>query len=216
MGHRVLISPVLRIAFDPDIVIPEKAYQAIAITSANGSRALAGNPALPRLLKLPVFTVGLQSAEAATEIGFTNVEATGGNVSALAARMRVTLNPRLGPILYLSGQDIAGDLAGMLAEHGFDVERAILYKAAPAWALESKAVQALSGGEIGGVLLYSQRSARIWRSLIESAGLTDACRTVRHYCLSSKVAAALAPAYRTIAPERPDEAALLALLDPAR
>lgn len=216
MGHQVLISPVLRIVLHSDIVIPEQAYQAVTITSANGSRALAGHPALPRLSRLPAFTVGVQSAEAAAQAGFVNVEATGGDVHALAARILAACKPRSGPILYLSGHDIAADLEAILREHGFDVQRIVLYEAVAARALENETAQALSKGEIDGVLLYSRRSARIWRTLIESTGLAAKTHTVRHYCLSSKVAAVFDHGYLTRVPKRPEEPSLLALLDPVR
>jgi uroporphyrinogen-III synthase len=216
MGHRVLISPVLRIVLYSDIAIPEQAYQAIAITSANGSRALEGNPALNQLSRLPVFTVGAQSGEAAMQVGFRNVEATGGDVSLLATRILTSCNPQSGPVLYLSGQDIAGDLEGMLGQKGFEVRRVVLYEAVPARALENETAQALRKGDVDGVLLYSRRSARIWRTLVESAGLAAPARLVRHYCLSPKVAAALTPDYVTLTAKKPSEASLLALLDPAR
>lgn len=216
MGHQVLVSPVLRIVLHSEIAIPERSYQAVAITSANGSRALAGNSALARLSSLPVFTVGAQSAEAALKTGFIDVEATGGDVDALAARILAACTPEAGPILYLSGKDIAGDLEAILTQNSFEVERIVLYEAVAARALENETAWALAKGEVDGVLLYSRRSARIWRTLIESSGLAETVRALCHYCLSYKAAAALAPDYVTRAPKKPDEASLLALLDRAR
>jgi uroporphyrinogen-III synthase len=215
-GHRVFMSPVLRIVLHSDVAIPERAYQAVAITSANGSRALAGNSALTRLSRLPVFTVGAQSAEAALKTGFTNVEATGGDVDALAACILAACTPESGPILYLSGKDIAGDLEATLTQHGFEVERIVLYEAVAARALENETARTLARCEVDGVLLYSRRSARIWRTLIESSDLAETARSLPHYCLSYKAAAALAPDYVTRVPKKPDEASLLALLDRAR
>jgi uroporphyrinogen-III synthase len=206
LGHAAVALPLLKIVPRQDIHIPARDYQAICATSANAVRALgkAG-----RLAAIPVLTVGLQSLQAARDAGFAKCEAYGGDVRGLAGFITGNLDPAHGPILYLSGAETSGDLEGTLGEAGFDVTRLVLYDAV---ALAHAALPSLR--EYDGVLLYSPRSARIWTAQIAKAGQEEAARTFRHYCLSANVAAALPPSWPASVAAKPEEAAILALLDP--
>jgi uroporphyrinogen-III synthase len=92
----------------------------------------------------------------------------------------------------------------------------VLYDAVPAALLDTVAEAAIAGGEVDGVLLYSPRSARTWIGLVVAAGLASEATRLRHYCLSQNVAAVLGKDYPTLVAPRPEEDALLSLLDPAR
>lgn len=210
-GHEVVMAPLLSIARRDGVVIPQRNWQAIAVTSANGIRAL---PVAHGLTSFRTLTVGPQSLKAARAAGF-EAEAHGGDVNGLAAFIRASLDPKGGPILYLSGAETAGDLEGQLAAAGFDCHRAVLYDAAPARRL-GDAEDALRAGEIDAVLLYSPRSARIWRTLVEDAGLLQAAARVRNFCLSRNVASVLPEGWVKDIPETPDEQAMLALLAETR
>lgn len=208
MGHAVVMAPLLAIRPRDNVSIPDLAWQAIAVTSANGIRAL---PRDHTLTSFRILTVGPQSLKQATAAGFT-AEAHGGDVTGLAAFIRDQLDPKAGPILYLSGAETAGDLEGQLKAAGFDCHRVVLYDAAPAETLGGVAA-ALDAGALDAVLLYSPRSARIWRGLVEAAGLAERARPLRHLCLSRNVAAALPEGWNVAVSTSPDEAAILALLE---
>ena len=128
MGHEVVMAPLLTIRPRDGVAIPDLPWQAIAVTSANGIRAL---PPGHHLTSFRTLTVGPQSLKAARAAGF-NAEAHGGDVDGLAAFIRAELDPAAGPILYLSGAETAGDLEAQLAAAGFDCRRVVLYDAAPA------------------------------------------------------------------------------------
>lgn len=209
LGHDVRLLPLMRIEPRENIAIPERPYQAVAMTSANAVRALgeAG-----KLAALPALAVGPQSLAAARAAGFRRASAHGGDVSGLAAHMEKSLDPARGPILYLSGAETAGDLEGSLRSLGFDVDRLILYDAMPESSLGA-VEEALRRAQFDAVLLYSPRSARIWAALVALHGLTAEAGKLRHFCLSPNVAAALPPAWPAETARTPDEAAMLALLD---
>jgi uroporphyrinogen-III synthase len=207
MGHEVVTVPLMTIRARGGVVIPERPWQAIAVTSANGIRALPDGHGLQAFRTL---TVGPQSLKAAAAAGFT-AEAHGGDVNGLAAFIRAELAPGAGPILYLSGAETAGDLEGQLAAAGFDCHRAVLYDAVPAESLGA-AAKPLQNGEIDAVLLYSPRSARIWLALTEAAGLVAQAAHLRNFCLSRNVASVLPEAWAKSIPVTPDEQAMLALL----
>lgn len=219
-GHEPILSPLLEIRPVADLSMPARDYQAVLITSANGARALAGRPEMERLKPLHVLAVGRASAEAAREAGFGQVEEAGGDVAALARMALETLSPQEGPLLYVSGAVATGDLASTLAAAGFDVDRVIAYEARAAEALPEPCAAALEAGRAEGVLLYSPRTARIWVSLVEAAGLAPAAARVVHYCLSGNVAAAVRDGIADDVPlqvaSRPDEFALLEMIPPPR
>ena len=202
-GHESRILPLLAIVPRADVVIPERPYQAVCITSAN---ALAGlrNRAL---IQFPLLCVGPQSAAAAKRFGFADVRAEGGDVTGLTAFIAKALKPESGPLLYLSGAETSGDLEGRLRASGFEVDRIICYDAVPQDpAGLSDAVQWADA-----VLLYSPRSARLWVKSVQGSGV-DASQLC-HVCLSENVARHL-PAFwaRRIAAS-PDESAILASLE---
>jgi uroporphyrinogen-III synthase len=207
LGHEAVIVPLLDIRPRPGAAIPARPWQAIAVTSANGIRSL---PEGHDLSSIRTLTVGPQSLKAARAAGFA-AEAHGGDVNGLAAHIRTTLDPEAGPILYLSGAETAGDLEGQLQAAGFACHRAVLYDAVPARDLGA-AGDALRRGEIDAVLLYSPRSAKIWRALVESAGLSRQAGAVRNFCLSRNVASVLPEDWDKRVAGTPDEQAMLALL----
>ena len=211
MGHEVVMTPLLALRPREDVAIPALPWQAIAVTSANGIRALAPGHGLT---SFRILTVGPQSLRAALAAGFA-AEAHGGDVNGLAAFIRQHLDPRAGPILYLSGAETAGDLEAQLTAAGFACRRVVLYDAAPAETLGA-AADALRQGALDAVLLYSPRSAKIWRGLVEAAGLGGQAARVRHLCLSRNVAAALPEGWKAAVSESPDEAAILRLLEQSR
>lgn len=215
-GVDVLIEPLLGIVPRAGIEVDTRGIQALLLTSANGVRALAGalgaDP-LPR--HLPALAVGDQTAAVARDVGFVDVRAAEGDVHSLAALVRKTLNPRGGPLLHASGSHIAGDLGRMLEGDGFAVRRVQLYESRAAAAFSHDFRDALKGGTVDAVLLYSPRTAKTFATLAERGELRDACRGVAAYCLSRAVADALGDlpfAAVRVAP-RPEQEALLTLFD---
>jgi len=215
-GHDVLSAPLLTIVFETSASIPERNWQAVAITSANGAKAIAAHPARERLIRARAITVGPASTRAARAAGFSDILQAKGDVTALIEAVRDNLDPAAGPILYASGAITRGDLQGELAASGFDVERAILYEAVRATALPKDVADFLRAGGRAVIALYSPRSAKIWARLLTGAGLAETARNCRHACLSQNVANALRKALPgasdILVPPAPDEAALLAAL----
>ncbi len=211
MGHRVTLLPLLRIVPRQRVFIPKLPYQAILATSANGIRTLSGHAELRSIRTL---TVGPQSLKAAAEAGFLKAEAHGGDLDGLVSYIRKSLQPLAGPLLYLSGNETAGDLEGQLKNAGFNCRRSIVYDTVQARD-PGPAEAALRSRSVDAVLLYSPRSARIWCRIVWDAGLAEEAASAHYYCLSKNVAATLPKAWSRTVAKSPDEAAMLALLEPA-
>jgi uroporphyrinogen-III synthase len=211
-GHKVLVAPLLRTqTIDVAFSGP---YAAVLMTSANAARALASHPRAGELTRLPAFTVGARSAEAARAAGFGDVTSADGALADLVALAASRFAASSQPLLYLAGEDRAGDLAGELGRHGIAVETAVIYRAVAAERLPAELKQALSNGALDGALHYSRRSVTTLIELSRAAGVLNGLLNLAHSCLSDEVAAALrkAGARRISVAPRPDEAALIGLL----
>ena len=210
-GYRTAIEPIL--AIEPVPAALEIAdYQAVLATSANGVRALAG---AVTAREVPLFAVGDATARAAREAGFVVVENAAGDSAALARLVTGRLDPRTGPLLHVSGEAIAGDLAGSLSALGFAVDRRVLYRARAAERLSEATIRLIADGSIDAALFFSPRTARTFVSLAAAAQLAPACAGIAAICLSPAVAeAAQAIKWRTVCvAARPDSAALVEALD---
>ena len=94
MGHQVVMTPLMTIRPRAGVAIPEQPWQAVAVTSANGIRALPEGHGLD---EFRILTVGPQSLKTALARGL-KAEAHGGDVNGLAAFIRSALDPKAGPI----------------------------------------------------------------------------------------------------------------------
>jgi len=216
-GHAVTLAPVLRVETDVDADLGAGPWAAVLITSANAVRAVADHPRKMECLLVPTFCVGRRSAEAAHAAGFAHVVAADGDADDLA-RLVAARAPALAPsrpVLWLAGEDRAGDLAGALAAKGVAVHTVVIYRAVAETALPAAVRDALAGGALDGVLHYSRRSADAFEAIAMAAGIDLKSLPTKHYCLSAQVAAPLLALGigSVVVAERPDEAALLALLD---
>jgi uroporphyrinogen-III synthase len=206
MGHSAVSLPLVEIVPYTDVSIPEKRYQALCITSANGLR---GVPLPDYLKQIPMFTLGPQSAAQATKAGFSNLKTGGGNVYGLAEFIASNLHSKDGPLLYLSGVETSGDLEGQLRARGFEVDRIKLYDAKP-----TTPDLRLHIRNADGVMLYSPRTALLWHSLTKAQGLDVS--SLLHLCLSANVAAKLPVNFTTKISAAATESDMLALLEPAK
>jgi uroporphyrinogen-III synthase len=210
-GHEVLIAPLLTIeTVNSDL---RTNWGAIIVTSAHAAGAIAAHPACAELIKLPLYAVGRRSADAARKTGFTNITSAGGDLDDLLRIVSARRPDANAPLLYLAGEDRSGDLIGDLAVRGIAAELAVIYRAVPA-PFSPELIAALKDGAVDAVLHFSKRSAEIFLDGAKKAGIAAQGLEVRHFCLSTQIAAPLesAGAKSVSAARRPDEASLIALL----
>lgn len=213
LGHVAMVEPLLQIRSLPVDLPDLEGIQALLITSRNGLRAFVAASAERRL---PVYAVGPATAEAARAAGFPEVHDADGDALALAALVRARLDPAAGALLHPSGREVAEGLVEELEPAGFTLHRVVLYAAEPAPEFSPDGRAALEQGTLDGVLFFSPRTGATFADLIERAGLRQACTGLTAYCLSPAVAQALdsLPWQAIHTAEGPNQAALLALLDP--
>jgi uroporphyrinogen-III synthase len=208
-GHEVLVAPLMKVqSVAADL---SGHWGAIIITSANALISIVDNAAKAALIKLPLFAVGQRSADAALEAGFRNVTAAGGDVRDLVRTLSTQRPDANAPLLYLAGEDRAADLVGELSARGIAAEMRVVYRAVTA-PFPSALIEALKAGEVDVVLHFSRRSAENYAAGASQAGIAGPALAVRHLCLSAQVAEPLAGAGQITIAARPEEAALIALL----
>ncbi len=214
LGHEAILSPMLDIVLDAKAPIPERAYQAVAVTSSNAVRALAARVASPIAVGTPLLAVGDQTALEAKRAGFA-ARSAGGALDDLAALVERELSPAAGPLLYATGEERSGDLAARLQERGFDVETAVLYRAVARNELANVAKDALRAGTVDGVLFYSQRSGAAFVLALRAAHLAPLSAGVTCYCLSAATAEPLSGVVtgKLLIADRPDQLALFSLVE---
>ena len=211
-GCDVMLAPLMRV--EPiAAALDGGPWDALALTSANAVRALAAHPDLASLLAIPLYAVGGRTADVALALGFDNVISADGDARDFLRVMKTHM--RTGTrVLYLAGEDRAGDLGGELAAAGIVVTTTVIYRAAAMSLFPTTVRDEITAGRVDGVLHFSRRSAGVYVECAAAAGILDKALAPSHYCLSRQVAEPLMAAGATgirIA-DRPTEADLLALI----
>lgn len=160
---RVIISPLMRLAFVP-CKIAQRDYQAVVFTSEAAVDA-TGQMARDVLPKTAL-CVGARTAVAASAAGFTTTSANG-DVEALQ-RLILTMQIK-GPLLYLHGRDMTGDLAKELTSAGIETVSVVVYEQlAQSFSPEAEALLRFPGPVI--VPLFSPRSAVLLATALPADG----------------------------------------------
>lgn len=185
-GHVPVIAPLFRLeTLHPpaDFATDLAECQAILLTSANGARALA--EASEQRGK-PILAVGDTTASTAEGLGFVSVVSAAGDAQALGELARARLDPKAGPLLHVSGVDIAQDFATSLTPDGFEVRRVALYEAREVSTLPDSARAAIEARALDAAMFFSPRASELFARLVQEAGLSAS--------LSDVIAIAISPA----------------------
>jgi uroporphyrinogen-III synthase len=215
-GHDAVAAPLIKIETLAQIDPGAGPWAAFLVTSANAVRGIAGHAQRHDVRNVPVFTVGARTAGVIRQHGFTAVSSADGNVNELVKLVAARLIPPA-RLLYLSGEELSGDIARDLRAKGFAVDTVIVYRAVVVEKLPQTAIDALASG-VDAVLHYSRRSAEAYVNAARCSDVLASALKPVHLCLSARVAEPLRSAGTTaikIAP-RPNEAALLGLIGPDR
>jgi uroporphyrinogen-III synthase len=212
----VMLAPLLRMqAVDADHIETSLhgAWDAIALTSVNAIRAVAGQPGLKLLLARPVYAVGGRTADAALAQGFASVVSADGDIGDLVRLMKTQLRPGA-HVIYLAGEDRSGDLAGELAPAGIAVRTLVVYRATAVSRFPADVRDALAARMMDAVLHFSRRTAAIYLACAAGGRITVPALAPAHYCLSPRVAEPLtaAGARKIRIAEEPTEASLIDLV----
>jgi len=215
LGHEPIVLPLSEVRALTAVFPDAAAVDAVAITSANAVRFLPRQEII-RLADKPCFAVGERTARAASDAGFADVRASGGDgedlAGLIASRMR-----RGSRVLYPCGRVRRPEFEAALASAAIRCVAIEVYDTVfPD--IDPRVLRPLLGDSPPDVaLVYSARSARALYRLVATGGASPCFQTTLFFCLSQQVADALG----TIDPSRiycsdePSEDALLARLPAA-
>ena len=203
LGLTPVVAPVIHARAIADARLDLAGVEALAFTSGAGLAAFA---ALCPRRDLPAFVVGEATAARAREAGFADVRSAGGDVDALA-RLIAGARPRPALVLNPTAREPAADLAALLAGQGVAARATSVYETVAA-------DLAAAPADLGAVLIHSAKAARRVAELVDD----PLARRLEVFALSPAAAEPLAerPFGRVVIAAAPNEAALLALLGPAR
>lgn len=202
-GHDPIVEPVFTVEA---IAAAIPAHDALAFTSANGARVFAR---MTTDRSQPVFAVGARTADAAREVGFTDVRSADGDVVALGDLILRDLQPAA-RLLHAGNEETRGDLAGRLTAAGRHATFLPIYRSVPIASPGPALAAHLSGSDaFDAVLIHSPRGA-----MILAGFLSPASPRTKFAAISPAAAKPVAPFAEQIEiAAAPNEAALLAALD---
>lgn len=196
----IVPSPVLDI--EPVGAMPDcTGAFGVVFTSANAVRIFAKSS---QQRDVRAFCVGAATAKVATAAGFRAISADG-NLADLLEVLTATHMEGDGHYLYLRGEDVSGDLAGLLRERGVPVKQSVIYRQVEC-PLTDKARNVLAERRVI-VPLFSKKSAA---AFVRQAGELDVDR-VTMVCMSRAVAEPIAsyPADRLVFAKHPSRTGMI-------
>lgn len=203
-GYDALVAPLFDIRFIDGPPLDLAGVDALVVTSANAVTAL-GRRCNDRAI--PLLAIGPQTAEAARQAGFTQVQCADGDRFDLMNYIARDLPG--GKLLHVCGVE-----APALSVEGSIVRRVALYESIAVDVLPGGVVSGLRAGTFAGVFFFSPRAATVFATLAERAQLERYCVGLDAYCISAAAAKFLTPlpfAQICIA-ARPNRAAMLDMM----
>ncbi len=211
-GLKPMIEPMMTPHFLRDGDLEINGAQGFLVTSTNGARALAR--ATGRR-DLPVYVMGAAAARTLGDAGFDQAISTSGDGGDLVLLFKDILNPAKGGLIHATGTSRAAELQEAVEDEGFGFRHETLFETSTPDALSDDLRAAIDGGELKLILFYSPLSVGVFISLVEQAGLAEACASITLLCLSNGVANAARPITwrQVLVPPEPNQNALLECLD---
>lgn len=212
-GFAPILLPLTRIvSLEPDISQPLETYDALVVTSPNAVRHIP-QAVIAVARALPLFAVGEATGEAATQVGFTDVRAAGGTAILLAELIGrdMAAGARL---LHLAAVQRTRGFIEAISALDMSMDIAEVYSAEEV-SYSADFVKGAVGPEaIWGAPVLSERAGQILSRLIIDTRMQQQFELTRFFCISAKVARALAPLTNatTFISHEPSEESVLELL----
>jgi uroporphyrinogen-III synthase len=214
-GFSPLVLPLSQTRALQVVSVPEQ-FGAVAVTSANAIRH-ASRALLDRFAGSRCYAVGQKTAAAAREVGFVDVVTGPGDAEALADALASAEKPGAA-ILYLCGRVRLPAFEEKLRAAAIDVRPVETYDTVGKTHETSVVRRLFDERPVDAVLLYSARAADTFVDIASRPELASLFKAAGLYCLSPRVASALAALQgaQILVAAEPNEEALLRLLETAR
>jgi uroporphyrinogen-III synthase len=188
LGHQVSHLPLLKIEKVKHEVINFTDYKGIIFTSANAVKFLETKKIDKKIL---CFCVGNATENKARSIGFQNVIAAEGNVENLKELVLQNFDPKVGKLIYISGETISVDLDQELIKEGYNIKRIINYRTNHNEKFDKNFIEALKLNMPDIVYVYSQNSALSFLKFIKIYQSENLWMNTNLMCISEKTSSIL-------------------------
>ena len=198
LGYEVHVHPLMHVEEVEGaaaqlhlLATDETSVRAWIVTSKHGIEVLSracGDASKSQ----PLYVPSPVSADFAMELGWRDVRAGEGDALSMLARLRRELQADdAGVLVYVRGQDVRHDLAGMLAADGYDVHEVMAYDAQAYAHLPEEMLVLWRDDVLDAVMVYSPRSAQLLEQGLRDAGVLEHAARVHVVAISTAVAHAL-------------------------
>ena len=188
LGHKVSHLPVIKIEkvqYDE----PEyNKFKGIIFTSSNSIKNLNTSKIDKNI---NCFCVGSSTEKIAKQIGFQKIFCAEGNVNNLKEIILQNFDPKIGSLVYVSGEIISVNLDEDLISEGYVVKRIINYTVKPIEKINDEFIKDLKKTIPDIVFVYSENSARNFINLLKKYSLVDEWMETNLMCLGEKASSVL-------------------------
>ena len=188
LKHKVSHLPLLNIKKKETREVDFDQYKGIIFTSANALKNLDTTKIGKNIV---CFCVGLATEKKAKELGFQNIFCAEGNVNNLKELILQNFDPKIGSLLYVSGETVSYNLDRNLIEENYAVDRIINYTATPNENLDEKFLKEIKSSVPEIVYIYSENSAKTFYTIIKKYNLDNIWMETNLMCMGEKASAAL-------------------------
>tara|TARA_B100001250_G_scaffold252395_1_gene217043 strand:- start:653 stop:1351 length:699 start_codon:yes stop_codon:yes gene_type:complete len=188
LGHKVSHFPVIKIE-NIDYEEPDyNQYKGIIFTSANAIKNLN----VSKIDKnINCFCVGSATEKLANQKGFLNIFSAEGSVNNLKEIILQNFEPKIGPLIYISGEVISFKLDKDLISEGYSIKRIINYTVKPIEEMNDEFIKDLKSVIPDIVFIYSENSAINFLNIIKKYDLLDGWMETNLMCLGEKASKVL-------------------------
>ena len=188
LKHKVSHLPLLNIKKKEIKDVDFDQYKGIIFTSSNALKNLD----ITKIDKnIFCFCVGLATEKKAKELGFQNIFCAEGNVNNLKELILQNFDPKIGSLLYVSGEIVSYNLDRNLIEENYAVDRIINYTATPNENLDDNFLKEIKSSVPEIVYIYSENSAKTFYTIIKKYNLDNIWMETNLMCMGEKASAAL-------------------------
>ena len=186
-------------------------YAGVIFTSRHAVTGFMSGKAQSGWQNLPAYCVGRATARSASQAGFTRIETGHGGGRGLVPLIKRDVGLRSGSLLWPSAAEISFDMEAALASD-VKVVRHTAYRMEPAGGLAPPVLDALRHSHVGGVIVMSERSARLFNAALEDTGFGSERRNITIIAGSNAIADAAGADWKDcLIARRPTRARLLAI-----
>ncbi len=227
-GVPALASPSMKRMHQTHEMPESVDFSGIILTSRNAVEAITKfdkvNADTGGWAKLPAFVVGLATAAAARDAGFSNIIRGTGGGAGLLAPISCYFTEKIGkqkndkssdanlPLLWPSAVEISFDMVVALATYGVAVQRLPVYQMIASAGLDLTITDKINEGAIAAVVAMSPRSVQIFRRNLDATGKASNLARMALIAGSSAIAAAAGGGWQTVYTARqPRRSQLLAI-----